>query len=51
MHDVLNHMEFCCLQIWLGAFQRIEKAGYTATSSFLKFPSSLQDLAFFQHLL
>lgn len=51
MRDVLNHVEFCCLQIWLGDFQRIEKAVYTATSSSLQFPSSLQDLAFFRHLL
>lgn len=46
-----NHMEFSGLQIWLEDFQRIEKTVCTATSSFLKFPSSLQDPAVFQHLL
>lgn len=35
MHNVLNHMEFCCLQIWLEDFQRIDKVVYAVASSFL----------------
>lgn len=42
-----NHMEFSDLQIWLEGFQQTEKTVCTATSSFLKFPSSLQDPAVF----